>query len=1369
MAQRDQIPANLPKRRTNLPIISIGPGVQSAVSAASASPIDNGASAFTKSGRFVVPAPPKKHKTIRNIGTDLDAVKSVPKSALGVMAASSNATARHIIKAPQDPFTDRDCGVPKITNNQVFEQGYVETYVDEVVDNFETPGVIKQQKLARFASTFSNTSGNCGLASASNVGECIDDMFSPVRIMARGNVPLQVPQLSLQVPQVPQGTDPNWQGFSKLSSDEAERIAVAMFGAPSPAAHKSGIPTSWPSTPAQLQSSTNCTPSAASDVMIGIGSQVAPAAAIKSGNTGIVPPVVPAKKTIGVSQGASKMSAPKSASLDKSNTSKTINSARSSADGRPSKSDMCSAPQDLTVGKIQEMGENPGCSHVKTGRCLHRENVSQRMALGANIIELYGKFNCDDKDFHKGQALMDFMWDHEVASHSKKRKVEFKILGSSEPICGSCWRLCAGFAQPCGRPTSLYAKTLTAFNDGAHNAKADRVAGKSHKLDGGLKNELRVAVTAFLATWLPLNSDKIPEDVAFNHFGPPRAHVDVARKTDIWHACCLYLEMHYPRLCKFNTEPEFADELLNSKPKDSISKDYFMKILNDTVHVVIHKHKRFSQCVTCFLFKQLIAKCANPQDMLEIRAHRKHHFDTVFAERVVYHQGRNWAKENPELGLSMILDAQTKWRTQGPTLPREVGSGFPPDFEAFGQQLYGCLVHALDGDSEHLGGFFGYMVDDSVRGGGNVTCEIIYKTLVKLQGLRKVWPALFDLRLDNTTKDNKNKCVFGFLGWLVLTDVFQKVRVRYLSVGHTHEDIDALFGVLMQQLYRGQCYATIEVLMDAIYNSFFSAGIQHSKGSKPSAKLEHLRATHDWTSWLTTACKERDDTRPAVNKLEHFARRVPDSHRPHEFVFSKMMIDGVICVVLNYKHWSKDEDFWNKKPIVVFDHVPNIEHLQPSPLNPAVIVPLSKCVAAPDFIDHNNLCSSSAGEVNAEGSKALSKLKSCPRCKVQVGLRQGSTMYKSGAMFTEADQDAWGQRFAQMNQVSAIESLQKVHELRSYSYQEPKLPFVMPACMAGPTDAYLSVEPVTYEGYSEAIYQRQLKEAGLRLAKNSDVVSQKSESTFCGVTDVVGARRITRGHIEVAVVWDDPSTIDGGTWIPLENLNTLFEPEDDSDDNAATNAEEMHSRQQDDLEKSTQMHNWNLYFGRDMAEDTDVVVGFKQGRNTTVYAGVVITGEFDDSNGCQRVLFPVMAADPLFGTAAQAVPSDYISLRLDSMECTADDGTRDSVVCFWLKKKYVALPFITKAMPILKLATAIPDIQKVVARRSRKSRNARISSSDEEQTLEPKVSKKTKGSAPVCANVTAPTKGISVKPKRVPKAQEPGYQELLQKMRGDFP
>lgn len=51
------------------------------------------------------------------------------------------------------------------------------------------------------------------------------------------------------------------------------------------------------------------------------------------------------------------------------------------------------------------------------------------------------------------------------------------------------------------------------------------------------------------------------------------------------------------------------------------------------------------------------------------------------------------------------------------------------------------------------------------------------------------------LQLENSTKDNKHKYLMAFLSLLTTHYVFKKIMVRFLLVGHMHEDIDAYFSL----------------------------------------------------------------------------------------------------------------------------------------------------------------------------------------------------------------------------------------------------------------------------------------------------------------------------------------------------------------------------------------------------------------------------------------------------------------------------------------------------------------------------------------------------------------------------------------------
>ena len=75
------------------------------------------------------------------------------------------------------------------------------------------------------------------------------------------------------------------------------------------------------------------------------------------------------------------------------------------------------------------------------------------------------------------------------------------------------------------------------------------------------------------------------------------------------------------------------------------------------------------------------------------------------------------------------------------------------------------------------------------------------------------------MQLDNTSNDNKNHTIFGFLAWLVAEGHFAGATVSFLPVGQTHEDIDALFGVVVRYLRKFPVTFTHTDLMKQIDES----------------------------------------------------------------------------------------------------------------------------------------------------------------------------------------------------------------------------------------------------------------------------------------------------------------------------------------------------------------------------------------------------------------------------------------------------------------------------------------------------------------------------------------------------------------------
>ena len=77
---------------------------------------------------------------------------------------------------------------------------------------------------------------------------------------------------------------------------------------------------------------------------------------------------------------------------------------------------------------------------------------------------------------------------------------------------------------------------------------------------------------------------------------------------------------------------------------------------------------------------------------------------------------------------------------------------------------------------------------------------------------------MLNLQLDNASWDNKNQFVFAFCLLLMYHGVFQEVYINFLIVGHTHDDIDALFGRWSYKL-KGKDYQMLPSLMKSFMNT----------------------------------------------------------------------------------------------------------------------------------------------------------------------------------------------------------------------------------------------------------------------------------------------------------------------------------------------------------------------------------------------------------------------------------------------------------------------------------------------------------------------------------------------------------------------
>ena len=189
--------------------------------------------------------------------------------------------------------------------------------------------------------------------------------------------------------------------------------------------------------------------------------------------------------------------------------------------------------------------------------------------------------------------------------------------------------------------------------------------------------------------------------------------------------------------------------------------------------------------------------------------------------------------------------------------------------------MSGLKIH-VTGAIVHGQGAYGFFDMGEYRHDSNMTINVLVNILSMFPSL----PPTLYLQLDNCGRENKNRFIFSFCALLVKLGIFKKIKVSFLMVGHTHEDIDQMFSRFSTWLNKNDAY-DIEDLM-----SGFQASYTHSQVSPTSIKVDHVFNVSDW--------------------MDKYMSKISLTRRPHVFRFKK---DAVGQVDIKCKLWSTD-DSW---------------------------------------------------------------------------------------------------------------------------------------------------------------------------------------------------------------------------------------------------------------------------------------------------------------------------------------------------------------------------------------------------------------------------------------------------------------------------
>jgi hypothetical protein len=168
------------------------------------------------------------------------------------------------------------------------------------------------------------------------------------------------------------------------------------------------------------------------------------------------------------------------------------------------------------------------------------------------------------------------------------------------------------------------------------------------------------------------------------------------------------------------------------------------------------------------------------------------HLKWVRLERETYYANRKKSRDRPDKYVSITIDAADQADFHLPHWAehdKDEASAFKVKTHVVGALMHGHAPKA-------------FISGNQCKQGHNVTIQAFWECLVTLhKGKYGIPPTIF-LQLDNTTKQNKGKYLVAFCELLVSLKVCKEIKINFLPVGHTHEDIDQFFSRLAILLRR---------------------------------------------------------------------------------------------------------------------------------------------------------------------------------------------------------------------------------------------------------------------------------------------------------------------------------------------------------------------------------------------------------------------------------------------------------------------------------------------------------------------------------------------------------------------------------------
>ena len=327
----------------------------------------------------------------------------------------------------------------------------------------------------------------------------------------------------------------------------------------------------------------------------------------------------------------------------------------------------------------------------------------------------------------------------------------------------------------------------------------------------------------------------------------------------------------------------FTEEQIAQKEHAQES-TFYQVLREDYPHVKFPRTCAFSQCNVCSQIKSAIEKAQGTYQKAILQQQRQHHLEQAASERRKFRKHWDKAKSlNRDKYMCLIIDGMTQNTTTLPHYRRKA--------KWIAQHKYDCHVQGIMVAGRNATMEFAYK---NVSGNANMNITTLHNAILQEQNLRseegRPMPEVLYVQMDNVSS-NKGYVLFSYLALLLEKQVFRKVKVNFLIVGHTHENIDQMFSRFSIALRTVDCL-TLEELMHCARTSM-----------KLQPNVVEVKSTIDWKAWLE----------PVSNNWS-------DVFFNHAF---RLVMNEAGKAVIHSRQYAENADkSWESEPIVILREVP---------------------------------------------------------------------------------------------------------------------------------------------------------------------------------------------------------------------------------------------------------------------------------------------------------------------------------------------------------------------------------------------------------------------------------------------------------------